>query len=148
MGKVLGKRLRELRKEKKKTLNQVAKELNISLSALAMYERDERIPPTDKLHFLADYYDVSVDYLLGRTDHPQGNVSDYDLATSLTVRNKQKEPKEPASLEEFLQQQEVMFDGVPMTDEEKESVLQALRILWRRHHRKTDSDKQGGNNEK
>lgn len=64
--KTLGLRLLKLRKEQNKTLEQAGKELGISISSLASYETAMRKPDPDKLCMLADYYNVSVDYLLGR----------------------------------------------------------------------------------
>ncbi len=64
----LGNRLREERKSRHLSLEEASRLLNVSFSTLAMYERDERTPPTDKLQQLADFYGVSVDYLLGRID--------------------------------------------------------------------------------
>lgn len=45
----------------------------IEQSLLSKYETGERIPPTETLIKLADLYDVSIDYLLGRTDKPEVN---------------------------------------------------------------------------
>lgn len=60
--------LKKLRKENKKTQTQMATYLGITQSAYAMYESGDRTPPADMLNKLADYFDVSVDYLLGRTE--------------------------------------------------------------------------------
>lgn len=62
--------LKKLRKENKKTQTQMATYLGITQSAYAMYESGDRTPPADMLNKLADYFDVSVDYLLGRTEIP------------------------------------------------------------------------------
>ena len=56
-------RLRELRG--KRTLHHVSEATGISQQALGYYELGERIPGTDKLLILADYYDVSPNWLLG-----------------------------------------------------------------------------------
>lgn len=64
---MLGKRLAQLRKEKKLTQRELSKELNISNSSLALYETEKRQPDYNTLNKLADYFDVSTDYLLGRT---------------------------------------------------------------------------------
>lgn len=45
----------------------------IEQALLSKFERGERVPPTDTLITLADYYGVSVDYLLDRTDNPEIN---------------------------------------------------------------------------
>lgn len=58
--------LRQLRKEKDKTIEEVATDLEISKYRYGKYERGERQPDIDTLIILADYYKVSLDYLTGR----------------------------------------------------------------------------------
>lgn len=60
-------RLAELRKELNLTQEELANELKITRSALSLYEIGKRDPDTDTLNQFADYFGVSVDYLLGRT---------------------------------------------------------------------------------
>lgn len=66
-------RLRQLRKSKGYTQVRVQMDTGIEQALLSKYENGERIPPTETLVKLADYYNVSVDYLLSRTDNPQIN---------------------------------------------------------------------------
>ena len=66
-------RLRQLRKSKGYTQVRVQMETGIEQALLSKYEIAERGPPTETLVKLADYYNVSVDYLLCRTDNPQVN---------------------------------------------------------------------------
>ena len=66
-------RLLQLRKSKGYTQIQVQMETGIEQALLSKYENGERIPPTETLLKLADFYRVSVDYLLCRTDNPQVN---------------------------------------------------------------------------
>ena len=66
-------RLRQLRKSKGYTQIRVQTETGIEQALLSKYENGERIPPTVTLLKLADFYRVSVDYLLCRTDNPQVN---------------------------------------------------------------------------
>ena len=66
-------RLRQLRKTKGYTQIRVQMETGIEQALLSKYENGERIPPTETLLKLADFYRVSVDYLLCRTDNPQVN---------------------------------------------------------------------------
>lgn len=61
-------RLRKLREDKRITQNEVAKYLMISRSAYSQYEVGKRQMNYETLCLLADYYSVSVDYLLGRYD--------------------------------------------------------------------------------
>ncbi len=65
----LGKKLRYFRKNNNYTLRELGEKLNMSFSILAMYERNERIPPIDKLILFAKLYEISTDYLLGLSDN-------------------------------------------------------------------------------
>ena len=62
-----------IRKQKNWNQLKVALDLNISREALSHYENGKRDIPTDVLIKLANYYNVSIDYLLGRTDNPETN---------------------------------------------------------------------------
>lgn len=64
----LAERLKELRKERGVRQEQVAVALDISMSAYCNYEQGKREPTASVLDRMADYYSVSVDYLLGRSD--------------------------------------------------------------------------------
>ena len=61
-------RLKELRQEHDKTQKEVADFLNVKQNTYSQYENEKRQVPVDILMRLADYYDVSVDCLLGRAD--------------------------------------------------------------------------------
>lgn len=68
MGKTTGERLKELRKEKGEIQEVTAKALSIERSVLSNFENNVRTPDIDKLKALADYFDVTVDFLLCRSD--------------------------------------------------------------------------------
>lgn len=70
----IGERLRELRKEKRKTLRQVNDDTGIDYSNLAQIERGVHGCNADTLNILANYYNVSMDYLLGKTDNPKATI--------------------------------------------------------------------------
>ena len=59
------KRLKKLRKEYEKTQQDVAKILKVNRSTYGAYESGKIMPPADKCKALADYFHVSLDYLLG-----------------------------------------------------------------------------------
>ena len=65
--------LKKLRLQKKKTQLQVQMDTGIEQALLSKYEGGKRIPPTETLIALADYYNVSMDYIMGRTDKPEIN---------------------------------------------------------------------------
>ena len=63
-------RLRGLRTDKKIMAKTMADNLGISYRNYQRYERGEMDTPSSKLISIADYFGVSTDYLLGRTDNP------------------------------------------------------------------------------
>ena len=63
-------RLRDLREDNGKKQSEIASLLNCTQQAYSTYERGERDIPSKVLIKLADYYNTSVDYLLGRTNNP------------------------------------------------------------------------------
>jgi transcriptional regulator with XRE-family HTH domain len=68
---VLAVRLRELREKHTNPIRSMAvtsELIGLNRNALARYERGEQIPKADTLGMIADYYSVSADYILGRTD--------------------------------------------------------------------------------
>ena len=61
-------RLKELREDRDLTQSQIAKYLNMSQTGYSKYETGENDIPTQVLIKLADFYNTSVDYILGRTN--------------------------------------------------------------------------------
>ena len=66
---IFAERLKELRKEKSLTLKEVSTLLGMPLMTYANYEHGDREPSLATLNLLCDFYDVSADYLIGRTDN-------------------------------------------------------------------------------
>ena len=66
-------RIRDLREDADLTQAQVGKAINVPQRTYAYYEGGQRMIPPQVLCALADFYQVSVDYLLGRTDKKQSN---------------------------------------------------------------------------
>jgi len=89
-------RLKELRKEKNLTLRDLANKIGTTKSTLSRYETNDGMPKQDILEDLADYFEVTTDYLLGRTNqkyfkqdetiafHTDKKLTDKDLKT---IRN-------------------------------------------------------------
>ena len=61
-------RLREIRMKRGKTQKETAELLDINLRSYQLYEQGKVEPSIKKLLLLADFFDVTTDYLLGRTD--------------------------------------------------------------------------------
>lgn len=71
--KIISERLRLLRIQQDKSQASIATAIGISDANYQKYEYGTRIPAAESLIKLADYFGVSVDYLLGRTDNPEIN---------------------------------------------------------------------------
>lgn len=63
-------RLKELREARHLSQVRLAMELNLSQNSISRYENREREAGYETLVAMADYFQVSLDYLLGRTDQP------------------------------------------------------------------------------
>ena len=64
-------RLKELRKEKNLKQSEVAEKIELGRSTYANYEQGKRFPGKENLIALADFFEVSIDYLLGKSDNRQ-----------------------------------------------------------------------------
>lgn len=64
-----------LRLRKEKGITQIALQMatGIEQALISKFETGERVPPTETLMILADYYNVSMDYIMCRTDNPKIN---------------------------------------------------------------------------
>lgn len=67
---IMGQRLRELREASGLSQSQVAEIIGKTLKTYQRYERDETLPLIDTALLLAEYYNVSVKYLAGKTNDP------------------------------------------------------------------------------
>lgn len=64
-------RLKQLRKERKISQLKLALDLNMNQNSISRYENGQREADYATLILFADYFDVSIDYLLGRTNNPE-----------------------------------------------------------------------------
>lgn len=81
-------RIGELRKEKGMTLKQLAEKFELRDNTLSQYETGKRKPSVELLFLLADYFDVTIDYLLKLTDERVGKIKDIDEAFSVLKKIK------------------------------------------------------------
>ncbi len=66
-------RIKDLREDRDLTQTEVAKMLFITQQQYSLYEKGYRDIPTNLVIILADFYNTSTDYILGRTDKPHIN---------------------------------------------------------------------------
>ena len=100
----LGLRLKNEREKRNWSQKYVADKVGITNAVLSNYERDIRDPDTETLRKLSDLFEVSVDYLLGRTNNP--NLFD-DNPISVSFRDGGKDISEEEA--EYLEQQLKQF---------------------------------------
>ena len=67
-------RMRELREEKGLTQTELAKYREVTQKTYSRYENDERSIPLEKLILFADFYQTTLDYLVGRSDQNDFNA--------------------------------------------------------------------------
>ncbi len=113
-------RLKALRKERERRQEDMAKLLNIQRSTYGEYERGKIMPPIDKIKVLADYFGVSVDWLMGNTNfktHSERNESDpLDISKQMKIM-----------LEYLDNNQSVLtLDGNILDDESREVLKSGL----------------------
>jgi transcriptional regulator with XRE-family HTH domain len=76
--KEIAERLKALRLGVNFTQTQIAKVIGVEQSTINRYEHDVGMPQHERLLRYADYFDVSFDYIYGRTDEPQGKLYRYE----------------------------------------------------------------------
>ena len=111
--KICGERLRLLRESIHYSQMKFGEFFGIGQSSVVRYEKGEASPPLELLVKVADHFDVSLDYILGRTEHPQGKLYELKINTSCS-----------AEMERFV---EMCFDPQsPMNARLKQTLLQML----------------------
>lgn len=102
-----GERLRDLREEKNLTRHLLANKLNVSYSTISKYETNIRFPDKGTLIELANFFDVSLDYLLCRSnirdtaDKTLSKCKEQFLVSSSGNRYRADENLSPEAIEEI-----------------------------------------------
>lgn len=115
---IVGQRLRMLRESVKLSQNKLAGMIGVRQSSINRYENGQSVPSVQTLRWYADYFDVSMDYIFGRTDKPQGKLYSYEPQL---IRDKTENSEE---LRQFV---EMCFDPKsPMNDKLKQTLIRML----------------------
>ena len=107
-------KIKELCKKQGISLNQLEDKLGFSQNYI--YSIKKGNPKVENLQKIADYFNVSTDYLLGRTDNPR--VAS-DIVTAADGRE-----VDLSNLRERV----VMFDGKPLSDDDVEKIAQIIKL--------------------
>ena len=101
---MLSKRLRQLRIFSEKTQKQIADFLGITRQGYGSYENGITEPDIDTIQKLANYFNVTTDYLLGRSDEVFKPINDDETSIAFFGREKEKLTEEESRhLEESLE---------------------------------------------
>lgn len=93
-------RLQEIREDRGISRKELASKLNITVSALGMYEQGRREPNLEMLVRLADTFGVTLDFLVGRTFHDEETKNIID---ALHLKNKiDKLPQDYKNILDFM----------------------------------------------
>ena len=115
---IVGQRLRALRESVGLSQNKLAGMIGVRQSSINRYENGQSVPAVQTFRWYADYFDVSMDYIFGRTDKPQGKQYNYEPQF---IRNKTENNQE---LRQFV---EMCFDPKsPMNDKLKQTLIRML----------------------
>lgn len=113
-GNIFSVRLKELRKEHGYTQKELAKLLGVSASSIGMYEQGRREPENSLLTKLCEVLGTTTDYLIGFDTNKQSKNQDVsDVIDDFTNL--------------LLSQQGLMFNGQPMTAQEREKIVIAIK---------------------
>lgn len=114
-------RFKELREKKGLSQEELAKRLDIPRASVANYEVEDRLPRQKRLNEIADFFGVSVDYLLGRSQTTELTTAEEKFIKALN---------EKPSLEEIKKIiPNITVDGKPATDEEILAAAAFIRSL-------------------
>lgn len=78
MDKLFGDRLKELRKERNLTQEELGNLMNSNKASISHYESNRRMPDAYTIANFADFFNVTVDYILGRSDKKDGEILEND----------------------------------------------------------------------
>ena len=113
------KNLKLLRKQHNLSQKEIGNIFHASQNTVSQWENGTRKPSYDIIQEIADYFDVSVDYLLGRQEQlPELNSKDKKEIQKILDETK----------EQLLSQDGLMFDGVPATEEDVQKIIMAMQM--------------------
>lgn len=143
-------RLKELRKKQGITQEQLAQILGLERSTIGKYEgKKEVIPSAEVLNDIADYFEVSIDYLLGRTDDPypyesfdeyipeefNGNAKKYLAFLKARDEDAQKEREDKAS-EPLVTVAAHTDDPNGLPPEAQEEIMEYIEFIRQKYGKK------------
>lgn len=114
-------RLKALRENRGLSQEELSEKLNINRTSIVHYENkdNERIPRPDRLYQIADFFNVSIDYLLDRAEDKEVTENEEEFI----------EDTEDLTIEELQDKYQLTIDGEPASNEELEGAIDFIRSL-------------------
>lgn len=78
---MIGEKIKELRKNSKITQEQLGNAIGVSKMAISYFEKGKKAPGRETLEKIADHFNVTTDYLLGRSEDPELNEEENNTVT-------------------------------------------------------------------
>ena len=116
---IVGKRLRELRINERYTQTQIAEMCGVTQATVGRYETGIAEPPLKKMLWYANKFEVSLDYIFGRTNNPKGMLYQQDMDNIKTAL------PENSDIESFAEQ--CFKPGTELNDKLKDALIQVLK---------------------
>ncbi|MCM3789468.1 helix-turn-helix domain-containing protein [Domibacillus indicus] len=131
---MFGNRLRELRKEKKLTMKELGKKFSLAESTISGYENGNRKPDSEMINAFADFFEVSTDYLYGRTD--KRKIDNNTELPELTAKDERDILRDLEKIINNLESKDGLasFDGHTLDDmdeEDRELLIASLENSMR-----------------
>jgi transcriptional regulator with XRE-family HTH domain len=125
------KKLSILRNQKGLSQGELAEKMGMSQQTISKYERGLLEPALETLNFLADFFNVSVDYLLGRSDQPDTAVDNLYSQYSAPSPRYSLVSEDPASYDdELFQKRKILFEKTTKASEKEiNKMLKVLELL-------------------
>lgn len=118
--------LRKLRREKGITMKELGETVGVAESTISQYETGKRSPDFETLLKFGEFFNVSTDYLLGRSDTKKFPAEAGDQ--KLSKEEKDIEKILAQAKEQLMDAEGLMFDGEPASPEAIDSILSAMKI--------------------
>lgn len=122
---MFGMKVKQLRKDNDMTQSDLANTLKCSLSKVGMWETEKRDPTKDDLILLSNVFNVSTDYLLGRTDEKNNNTK----SNKIDINKNEKDVEEllEETMSQILGQDGLMLNGEIVDDNDLMLLRNALK---------------------
>ncbi len=120
----VGERLKNLRKQKGLSQQELSRQIGINRSTYARYETDDNQADYETLQKLADFFDTSIDYLLGRTDDQTGQKRGNEETFY---------PDGARDLQALIRDNRAIHFGgeqLQLDEEEQAELLRHMRLAW------------------